>query len=230
MTILLHIIAGSLALVAGFIALFAAKGAKLHRRSGRMFVYAMLTMSLTGALIAAIRATEGSVIAGLLTAYLVTTALMTVRPAGAWSRRLHLGLMAVALAVGVAGITFGLEARATPKGNLDGIPAGMFFMFGSVALLAGASDLRIIRSGELRARSRLTRHLWRMCYALWIAAASFFLGQADELPKALQIPALLSLPVLLVLVVMLYWLWRVRFRRSDSAVRFDPSIARGEAP
>lgn len=35
----------------------------------------MLTMALTGAVIAALRATEGSAIAGLLTAYLVITAL-----------------------------------------------------------------------------------------------------------------------------------------------------------
>jgi hypothetical protein len=57
-----------------------------------------------------------------------------------------------------------------------------------------------------------------MCYALWIAAASFFLGPrarvAKVLPEALLNPALLALPVLLVLVVMFYWLWRVRIRRS----------------
>ena len=76
----------------------------------------------------------------------------------------------------------------------------------------------MIRSGGLRGTPRLTRHLWRMCYAFWIATASFFLGPrarvASLLPEPLLTPALLSLPVLTVLVVMMYWLWRVRVRHT----------------
>ena len=56
------------------------------------------------------------------------------------------------------------------------IPFSVFFMFGTVALLAFIGDVRMIRSGTLRSVPRLTRHLWRMCYAFWIATASFFLG------------------------------------------------------
>jgi hypothetical protein len=87
-------------------------------------------------------------------------------------------------------------------------------MFGVVGLLAGAGDLRVMRSGALRGAPRIARHLWRMSFALFIAALSFFIGQADELPAALRIFPLLALPVLAVLGTMLYWLWRVRFRRS----------------
>lgn len=47
--------------------------------------------------------------------------------------------------------------------------------------------------------------------ALWIAAASFFLGQSDEFPEALRIMPLLCTPVLLVLLAMFYWLARVLF-------------------
>jgi hypothetical protein len=53
-----------------------------------------------------------------------------------------------------------------------------------------------------------------MCFALFIAALSFFIGQAKVIPRPVRIPALLALPVPAVLVAMLYWLWRVRFRRS----------------
>jgi hypothetical protein len=60
----------------------------------------------------------------------------------------------------------------------------------------------------------LSRHLWRMCFALFIAATSFFLGQADLFPAELRHPALLGLPVLVVLGAMVYWLWRVRFRSA----------------
>jgi hypothetical protein len=57
-----------------------------------------------------------------------------------------------------------------------------------------------------------------MCYAFWIATASFFLGPrarvAKVIPEPLLTPALLALPVLAVLVIMFYWLWYVRIRRS----------------
>ena len=78
--------------------------------------------------------------------------------------------------------------------------------------------MRVLRSGGVQGSARLVRHLWRMCWALWIAAASFFLGQADEIPETLPIPALLAIPVVIPILVMLYWLWRVRTRRTFRGV------------
>ena len=43
-TLLLHLATGALALVFGYVALYVRKGAPLHRRSGMLFVYAMLAM------------------------------------------------------------------------------------------------------------------------------------------------------------------------------------------
>ena len=85
MTILpLHITAGVLALVFGYTALFARKGATVHRKSGLFFVAAMVVMSLSGALMAAVKPSGSvvNVVAGLLTFYFVTTALLTVRAWG----------------------------------------------------------------------------------------------------------------------------------------------------
>jgi hypothetical protein len=53
-----------------------------------------------------------------------------------------------------------------------------------------------------------------MSFALFIAALSFFIGQAQVFPEPVRIRPLLALPVLAVLVTMLYWLWRVRIRRT----------------
>jgi hypothetical protein len=53
--------------------------------------------------------------------------------------------------------------------------------------------------------------VWRIGLALWIATASFFLGQSDEFPEALRIMPLLCTPVLLVSLLMFYWLARVLF-------------------
>lgn len=210
-----HIIAGSLGLLSGYTALYVTKGAPLHRRSGMVFVWTMLTMAFAGLLMAALRgvAVVINVPAAVLTAYLVITALLTVQPRPAVQRCLDPALMLVALAVGLIMLAFGLEAIAN-GGARKGVPAFPFFLFAFVGLLGAALDIRMMRAGGVRGAVRITRHLWRMCFALFIAALSFFLGQADEFPAALRKPALLALPVLLVLVTMLYWLWRVRIRRA----------------
>lgn len=225
MTLIIHIVAGSLALISGYLALYAAKGARLHRGSGMVFVYAILAMSVFGMVIAVVRgvAPAINVPAGLLSSYLVVTALTTVRPVGAASRWLDPAAMLVAVSVSLGSLTFAFQAVAH-GGTRNGIPAFPFFMFGIVALLAGAGDLRMIRSGAApRGAPRLARHLWRMCFALFIAALSFFIGQARVIPEPLRIPPLLAMPVLAVLLTMLYWLWRVRIRRSLRGIVPAPS-------
>ncbi len=209
-----HVVAGGVALVAGYVALSATKGATLHRKSGLVFGYAMLIMALSGAMIAAIGRTEGSVIAGLLTSYFVLTGMVTVRRPAAWSVRVDVGLMMLALGVGTVSLALGFVTLTSPTGTMDGLPPFPFFMFGVTGLLASVGDMRVLRSGGVHGTARLVRHLWRMCWALWIAAASFFLGQADEIPEMLRVPALLAIPVVIPILAMLYWLWRLRARRT----------------
>jgi hypothetical protein len=215
MTYFVHILAGSLGIVSGFIALYVTKGMRLHRRVGMVFVCAMLTTSVFGVTIAAVRgvAPAVNIPAALLTAYLVITALTTVRPPLPGSRWIDPALMLVALGITLASLTFAVEAFAN-GGMRNGMPAFPFVMFGVVGLLAITGDVRMIRSGALKGAYRLARHLWRMSFALFIAALSFFIGQARVFPEPIRIRPLLALPVLAVLVTMFYWLWRVRIRRS----------------
>ena len=213
-TYAVHIGAGTAGIISGFIALYATKGAKLHRRVGMVFVYAMLTAAVLGGLIAALRgvAPTINIPASVLTAYLVLTALTTVRPPFPGSRALALALMTVALGMGTVLLTWTLQAAAA-----GGRQAGFAFTYGLfafVGMTGGISDWRVIRSGALKGAARLGRHLWRMCFALFIAALSFFIGQAKVFPEPIRIRPLLAMPVLLVLATMFYWLWRVRIRRS----------------
>ena len=220
MTLAVHISAGALALIAGFIALYSAKGARVHRKSGMVFVYAMLTMALIGAGMAAWKANNWSsvnVSAGLLTSYLVITSLTTVRPPTVGQRWLTVVLMLIAGTLCLIDLTFAFQAIAG-GGKRNGVPAFPFVMFGVIALLATIGDLRMLFAGGVQGSKRIARHLWRMSYALFIAAMSFFIGQAKVIPKAIRIRPLLALPVLAVLVTMLYWLWRVRIRRNSRPV------------
>ena len=210
-----HILAGGLALVFGYAALYATKGATLHRKSGLLFVYAMVAMALSGALMDVLTRSRMSVntVAGLLTFYFVTTSLATVRrraEASAWIDRA--GLL-FALSVSVLAFTSGFELAS--RGRPEAAPS---FIFGLVGLLAAAGDIRMIRRpidfapGRPR---RLARHLWRMCFAMWVAAASFFWGPPGRVPELIYYPALLPIPVLLPIAVMVYWLRRLRVRKNS---------------
>src|SRR5215213_8140521 len=76
----IHIAAGALAVVLGFTALFVKKGGTIHRRSGMLFVYAMLVMGITASILEFFRsAAATNVVAALMSIYFVGTALTTVR-------------------------------------------------------------------------------------------------------------------------------------------------------
>ena len=232
MTLLLvvHIMAGALVLGFGYTALYAAKGDTVHRQAGRLFVYAMLALTLLGAVLAFGTGpwVVVNVAAAITAAYLVTTSLLTVRPAtsAVSRRRSAVGLMVIGLVVALVTLSLGVTA-AVSGGQVNGIPAFPYFLFGIATALGSVGDYRVLRSGPLQGSRRLARHLWRMSFALFIAALSFFIGQADELPQWLRIYPLLALPVLAVLVTMGYWLWRVRARRGLREIAgVSPQVAR----
>lgn len=213
LTLMVHIAAGAAAVALGFTALFVAKGGRLHRRSGLLFVYAMVVMGLTASIIGASPDNQNTVLGGLLPVYLVVTALTTVRPPSAGVRRVNIGAMLAAFAFGLTSVAAGAESLARGELVRNGVPVAMILFLGTIILLAAWSDLRILRSGPPKGARRLSRHVWRMCFALWSATGSFFLGQADEFPEAIRIPALLAIPAFLPLILMAYWLWRVRAGR-----------------
>ena len=205
-----HVAAGGLALVLGAMALVARKGGTLHRRSGLLFVCAMLLMAISAALL-------GNVGGGLLTVYFVVTAWTTLRAASSWSRRITLAAVTVPIALAVLGVLAGMQAYASPGGMRNGVPFAMHFFMAGVLTVAAAGDLRVLRTGAPVGRPRLARHLWRMCFALFIAAGSFFSVRervAKVLPDPFTTVPMRLLPILLVFGAMFYWLWRVRGPRT----------------
>ena len=106
------------------------------------------------------------------------------------------------------------------------------FVLAGLSLLAGLGDLNAALRGKLTAAQRIRRHLWRMCFAFFIATGSFFLGQQDILPAAVR-----GSPVLFVLGfapfgLMAFWLVRIRFAKAFARLKFrlpaSPSTSRPE--
>jgi hypothetical protein len=144
--------------------------------------------------------TDGNVFAGLMTAYFVGTALTTVRPVSPWTRRINVAALTVAVGLALVDIVGGVKAFNSPRGSLNGVPFLMLFFLATVMILAAAGDVHIMRFGVPRGGPRLARHLWRMCFALFIAAGSFFSIRervAKILPEPFTTAPMRALPILL---------------------------------
>jgi len=214
----IHILGGMLALVFGYIALYATKGGRLHRKSGLWFVAAMIAMSLTGAFMGAIKFNPANILAGSLTFYFVITGVLAAKRIPR-ARQIETVAMVAALILGVAAISAGIWLAQ--RGRIEAPPV---FLFSLIAITAAIGDWRMLRAGELTGKPRIKRHLWRLCFAMWVAAASFFWGPKGRVPEIIYYPALLPIPVLTPIVVMLYWLFRMRGRKQPRGIVTATSI------
>ncbi|MBT9598940.1 MAG: hypothetical protein IV094_23380 [Vitreoscilla sp.] len=208
-----------MSIVAGTIALTVAKGGRLHKRSGLIFTLAMVVLGITAAGIGTYEGRPGQVLGGLLAAYLVFSAMTTVKSWPRIGRRFNVALMVLAFAFAVAmlygGVTEWLDPTVEVVGRPRVVPP---LVVGTIMLLAAIGDLRAVRAGGLQGSRRLARHLWRMCFGLFVATGSFFLGQMPFIPEPVR-----NMPLLLVLafapiLFLIYWMWRVRFLGRTSGM------------
>lgn len=225
-----HVAAGTVGLVAGAVAIAARKGGTWHRRAGQVFVVAMIAMGLVAVGIALYEHKE-SVAGGALAAYLVFTGWTTVRPLPARWPRLDVALIFVAFFFAIAGFAQGVEALGRPRHQIDGVPAAMLFFLATIILLAAIGDARVILGGPLRGPRRLARHLWRLCFGLFIATGSFVaqLVRMSFMPAWTRSLAVILLLAAGPLVVLLYWMWRVRLRQNFRGLVMPRLVGPGAA-
>jgi len=214
-----HFAAGLVSIVAGTIALSVAKGGRLHKQSGLVFTWAMIVLGLTAAGIGTYENRPGQVFGGLLATYLVFTAMTTVKPSPRIGRRFDVVLMILAFGYAAASLYGGVNEWLDPTVKVVGRPRVVPpLVVGAVILLAAIGDLRAIRAGGLRGSRRLARHLWRMCFGLFVATGSFFLGQMKFIPEPVRIVPLLLVLGFAPILFLFYWLWRVRVRGRSSGI------------
>ncbi|MDP9191583.1 MAG: DUF2306 domain-containing protein [Acidobacteriota bacterium] len=212
--LLVHVCAAVVGLLSGFLSIALRKGSGLHRAAGSIFFGSMLIMSSSAAYIAEfLSPNKLNVVVALLTFYLVVTAWWAARRKDGPTGTFDLVALLYVLAVGVAGVTFGLEAVNSPKGTKDGMPAVIYFIFGGIALLCAVTDIRMFARGGIFGSHRIARHLWRMCLALLIATFSFYPGQARQLPEWLRQSGVLWAPHILLIGSMIYYRLRYRTRK-----------------
>jgi len=222
--LLVHICAGSLGLLSGATAITFRKGSHGHVLAGKVFVLSMLTMAAGAVYLAIVRHQPNNLGGGILTFYLIGTAWLTARRCDGETSRLDwIGLL-IPLTLGILTWISGVEKMRAPGPPQDGVPAGMHFFMGSVALLAATGDIRMLVGSGVLGTKRIARHLWRMCFGLFIAAGSFFLGPSNRPLRLLSSlglgrhlsPAIFNTGLylflsILPLILLIFWLIRVRF-------------------
>lgn len=209
-----HITAGMMGMVSGAAAVSFRKGSPRHALAGKVFVTSMLTMAATATYLAILKHQDSNIGGGILTFYLVTTAWLTARRRDGETSKVDWVVMLVPLALGL--LTWMNGIKMVRAGSQEGpLFVGMSFFMGSMLLLAGVGDLRMLLRGGVFGRQRVVRHLWRMCLGFFIATGSFFLGQGSKIfPSLFHDSALLFIPAFFPLFLLIFWLVRVRFTNA----------------
>lgn len=218
----LHIAAGIAAIGLGAVAVGVRKGGWLHARAGTGFAIAMIIVGVTASILEPSRSPPGSPIGGIMVCYFVATSWMTARRHNGKTGVFEIVACVAALALAAALAWGGLTSATTPVGS------GPVFAAAGLCLLAGLLDLKVVLRKTMAPAQRFARHLWRMCFAFFIATGSFFLGQQDAMPQAVR-----GSPVLFVLAfapfaVMLFWLVRIRFAKMVGSLALRPPVAPAE--
>lgn len=209
-----HISAGILGILSGATALSFRKGSRRHAQAGKIFVLAMLTMAASAVYLALMKHQTNNVFGGVLTFYLLSTAWLTARRGDRQMALFDWVAPLAALTVAAVILTHGVQVARSPARPPDDVPAGMYFFMGSVALLSAAGDVRMLARGGVTGTKRLVRHLWRMCFGLFIATGSFFLGQQQVFPVFIRKSGVLFIPAILPLLLLIFWFFRVRFTNA----------------
>ncbi len=212
--LVLHICGGTLGMLSGAVAVSFRKGSRRHGLAGRVFVISMLIMSAAGVYMAFLKSQPGNILGGTLTFYLVATAWMTARHRDGETGLFDWGALLVALTLGAVTATWGWEAANSANGLKNGYPVGVYVFLGSVALLAATGDIRMLVLGGVSSTQRIVRHLWRMCFAWFIASASIFLARPQIFPALLRRTGVLYLLSILPLILMIFWMIRVRITNA----------------
>ena len=205
----IHVTAGLIALVSGTAAVAARKGGPLHARAGTGFFGSMLVLGVTASILEPFRSPPGSPIGGVMVCYFVATSWVAARRRDGTTGTFEIIACAAALITAALMAWGGFTGVAsTPVGT------GPVFALAGVCLIAGLGDLNAILRTKLTPAQRISRHLWRMCFAFFIATGSFFLGQQDVLPSAVRGSPILFVLAFAPFAVMAFWLVRLRFVKA----------------
>jgi hypothetical protein len=180
--LVVHIAAGCTALIAGTVALSAEKGGPLHCFAGRLFFWAMITVTLSALVIALLRPNAFLFTIGLFSLYLVFAGRRAANLRSWTDRRPDWLAGALMLAAALGMIGRGGMMLTTGQVGL----APVLIVFGLIGGALAVQDLIAIHRRPEAAASRLARHVGRMIGGMIAATTAFVVVNGSFLPELLR--------------------------------------------
>ncbi len=220
---LIHTPAGTVGLVAAVVALFAIKGAALHRKAGMYFTVSMLIMLIAGFVAATIKESPGDMLLSAVVMYTVFTAWLTAQRKIGETGFLEKAAITWIIAVGIAAfiLSTGRSEAGTPS---------IYPFWAGFAVFCAIGDLRNLRRAGLTSVQRVIRHVWRIGFSLvWTA-----LALTDKIIKAQgsnvkempvdQLLYIVGIPTMLILIITMYWIMNILYFSGKKFSRYGGQV------
>jgi len=173
----LHTALGLAGLLGAIIALSATKGSERHILAGRTFAVAAAAVAVTALTFSFESFAPMAIVSAVMTLSIVGSALLALRSK---SPRVSAGELMTTVLMGLVllGLLYGVVV-SVPQGGLLWIPLLLMALFSAAFLV---NDIRFIKRDDAgRKLKRLPRHLSRMAFAFAIAVHEPFVIFADDL-------------------------------------------------
>lgn len=206
--LILHVVGGSVALVAGYGALMVTRGSSRHRTLGTVFAAGMTAVTLSGFPMSILHPNPFLFGIVVFSAYFVLAGWTSAR----YRKGEVLGIERLAAAVLLfsgAGALVYLLLVQSPGPDFS----QTFWMTGLVFALIGLAiavrDLAQLRGGPLAGKDRIIKHLVSMCAALIATTTAVAVTVLSAVPAVPSLALWLG-PTLLLTPVIFYWAVQVR--------------------
>ena len=206
-----HICSGICGLFSGAAAVALRKGSRRHALAGNIFVVSMMSLAATGVYLALLKGQPGNVLGGSFHLLSGSHRLDDGAPPKPADRHIRLARPAHR-SLGRDRVHHLRHSKPppVPTACIAANPCWPVLLPGFGCVVALAGDIRMLVRGGIDGTQRLARHLWRMCFALFVASGSIFLARQHLFPAVMRTTGALYLLTFLPLLLMIFWLIRVR--------------------
>ena len=211
--LVLHIAGGTLGLITGTINLIRRKGDRIHKRTGKVFMYSMLTAGFSSLVLSILHPNYFLFMIGIFTLYMIATGkrYINMKLSGGTQKatRVDWGITIVMLAAAVLFIGLGIKILTKP--NFFGT---VFIVFGTLGLLFVKLDF-VNYQGRSRAKNYwLLAHLQRMTGAYIASLTAFLVVNAKYFPEYMPAALFWLLPTAILVPFIIRWSRKYEVRKK----------------
>lgn len=214
--LVVHIISGTIGLLAGTINILRRKGDKKHKLVGKFFLYSMLSVGCSAFVLSVLHPNYFLFIVGVFTIYMAATGdrylLLKKLNTSQKPKIIDWMLTSFMSVFGIAFIGFGIYNLV--KGNSFGV---VFIVFGLIGLKFVSTDIKNFGGKSTISNFWLTAHLQRMIGAYIAALTAFLVVNGDFMQGILPGYVMWLLPTVVVVPFIFKWTRKFQVMKKVNA-------------